>query len=170
VKSLLCLGLLLTPATLLAHASHHTTADLEWDGNQLEVALQLPAADLLKALEADPAKGDYETAVQWLIRKHVLLVDEKGETHAFEWIGLEQSKFGCWVYFQWVLPGSHEDYQLHNTLFYQVEPRFSHRMNIKTHSGVKTLVFEYGDKGKTLPVSTIEKPGGDALLSPKRTP
>jgi len=71
---------LLAPHALSAHPSHFTTAELEWNGPIIEVSLHLPAADLLKAMEADPAHGDYERNVQALIRKHISLTSPKGES------------------------------------------------------------------------------------------
>ncbi len=142
--------------TASAHPSHATMALVEWDEDRLEVALQLQAADLNQALSAQkPSEKAYEASVEALIRRGILLRDGKGRLVPLEWVGVEEAKFGVWVYFQWTLKGPIAQHHLEHTLFYETEPRTLHTVNFKRGKERRTRTFRFGEKPKSLP--TFEK-------------
>ena len=146
----------LLPVAVSAHPSHATMASVEWDQNRLEVSLQLQAADVSQALSARKKEApSYEAAVQRLVRENMVLRDASGQVVPFEWVGMEEAKFGVWVYFQWTLSAPMESYTLEQTLFYETEPRTLHTVNFKKGKERKTRTFRYGEKAKNLP--TFEK-------------
>ena len=142
--------------TASAHPSHATMAQVEWDEDRLEVALQLQAADLNQALSARKNdKKSYEASVEALVREAMVLRDGAGRVVPLEWVGMEEAKFGVWVYFQWTLTSPIGQHRLAHTLFYETEPRTLHTVNFTRGKERRTRTFRFGEKPKSLP--TFEK-------------
>ena len=134
-------------------------AQVEWDEDRLEVALQLQATDLNEALSAQKkSKKSYEASVEALVREAIVLRDGAGRVVPLEWVGIEEAKFGVWVYFQWTLTSPIGQHLLAHTLFYETEPRTLHTVNVTRGKERRTRTFRFGEKPKTLP--TFKKKAG----------
>ena len=72
-----------------------------------------------------------EEVLRELVRPHIQLRGPGGRPIPFTWVGMEDEGFQVWVYLEWRLDHPPSAYSLRNTLFYDVESRTVHVMNIR---------------------------------------
>ena len=155
-----------------AHPSHSTLAELEVDGNQLQMALQLRMADIDVALTHRKLVGSDEEVYRELVTPHIQLKGPGGKPVPFTWVGMEDEGFQVWVYLEWRLDHPPSAYSLRNTLFYDVESRTVHVMNIREGKKRGSLTFHQGQEWREFPVlvepEPIRKPVENSPPAPDR--
>lgn len=136
---------LATGAIAGAHPSHFSFATAEWNAqsSRLEVALQMEAATLERAMRR-AAKNETDAEVQRLtleslegaqfVREYVLQRFEihtpAGNIAKIKWVGFEVSMMEAWVYFEVPVSEGPNGLRFQNRILFEEEPEQVNVVNL----------------------------------------
>lgn len=152
-QSLILVLCLLVTVPVLAHPSHSSYAELDWNeaGSTLEVALRVVPEDLEQALtraEGQPVvlqerDQDSSRVVQAYLATHFLVANDRGEKMPLSLVGMEISHNQTWIYFT-VATGTGRPLTLDNRLMMETADSQINRVRRLWSAPDSTLVFHRG--------------------------